>query len=86
MAQYPKTTQIKATLNVETKDLTSLDLERLQAFVNSGCPFNYKHGFVRGNYVSQIKNWKTTVFVISNEEAIELLEKVCFIVSESFRA
>lgn len=79
-----RTCQIMARLNTKTKDLPPQEIERFKQLFTQIAPFSYRHGFFRGNFVSEKQNWKTTIFAYDQNEVIQILIKICAIVGEPF--
>ena len=82
--QYPRRSQVKGRLKVDNKSISDVVVQNMRKSAIALRGFTYQYGTLRGNYVSQDKRWKTTVFASSRPEGLSLLNTLCNMVDERF--
>lgn len=80
----PRRSQIKLRFNKLTEELTTQDLEQLIYRIKAQPSIQYVYGTVRGNYVSQDKRFKTTVFGKDNVVISNLLKSLFAVIPEPY--
>ena len=78
--QKARVTQLKTKLKYTSAELTDQVLRELQVKIDGIRYLSYRHGSIRGNFVSKDKHFKTTVFGNDKHEVETLLKPVLQVV------